>query len=64
MLFRSREPEETDPGSPHSGLGVHNVDERIKLYFGPGYGLVYESAEDRGTLVRIRLPAVEGELEA
>jgi len=47
----------------HSGLGVHNVDERIKLYFGPDYGLVYESKEDVGTTVRIQLPAIEGELE-
>jgi len=47
----------------HSGLGVHNVDERIKLYFGHDYGLVYESAEDVGTTVRIQLPAIVGELE-
>jgi two-component system sensor histidine kinase YesM len=44
--------------SPHSGLGVRNVDERIKLYFGSGYGLSYESEEDRGTIVRVRLPAL------
>ena len=63
-LAGEREAEEAEPSSPHSGLGVRNVDERIKLYFGAGYGLVYESAEDQGTMVRIRLPAVEGELEA
>ena len=62
-LAGEREPDETEPSSPHSGLGVRNVDERIKLYFGSGYGLVYESAEDQGTLVRVRLPALEGELE-
>ncbi|HAE21893.1 MAG TPA: histidine kinase [Spirochaetaceae bacterium] len=49
--------------SPHSGLGVRNVDERIKLYFGPGYGLSYESEEDGGTIVRVRLPAIIGESE-
>jgi len=49
--------------SSHSGLGVHNVDERIKLYFGNCYGLEYESKEDFGTVVRIRLPAVEEEVE-
>jgi two-component system sensor histidine kinase YesM len=50
--------------SPHSGLGVRNVDERIKLYFGPGFGLSYESEEDGGTLVRVRLPALPiGEAE-
>jgi len=47
----------------HSGLGVHNVDERIKLYFGTAYGLSYESSEEEGTTVRIQLPAIEGELE-
>jgi two-component system sensor histidine kinase YesM len=62
-LAGEKEDEETEPDSPHSGLGVRNVDERIKLYFGQGYGLVYESTEDQGTLVRIRLPAVEGEME-
>ncbi len=49
--------------SSHSGLGLRNVDERIKLYFGPEYGLEYESEEDVGTLARIRLPIVEGDME-
>ena len=40
------------------GLGVRNVDERIKLYFGKEYGLDFESAEDRGTTVYVRLPAL------
>lgn len=38
------------------GLGVKNVDERIKLYFGPDYGLEFESGEGRGTVARARLP--------
>lgn len=54
---------EEDSNLLHSGLGVHNVDERIKLYFGATYGLMYESIEDRGTTVKIELPAVEGDLE-
>lgn len=57
-----RTEEAASPG--HSGLGVRNVDERIKLYFGPDYGLEYESAEDGGTLVRVRLPAAEGDVES
>lgn len=44
--------------SASGGLGVRNVDERIKLYFGKEYGLDFESAEDRGTTVRVRLPAI------
>jgi two-component system sensor histidine kinase YesM len=55
---------EEGPGSrPGSGVGVRNVDERIKLYFGPGYGLEFESLEDAGTTVFIHLPAIEKEGE-
>lgn len=46
------------------GLGVRNVDERIKLYFGKQYGLDFESAEDKGTTVFIRLPAIEEDIES
>lgn len=40
-----------------SGIGVKNVNERIKLYFGDGYGLSIQSEPDEGTVVTIRLPA-------
>jgi two-component system sensor histidine kinase YesM len=43
-----------DPG----GVGIRNVDERIKLYFGNEYGLEFESREDEGTTVFIHLPAI------
>jgi len=46
-------------GRAEGGLGVRNVDERIKLYFGKEYGLDFESAEDKGTTVYVRLPALE-----
>lgn len=39
-----------------SGLGVYNVNQRIKLYFGTEYGLYYESIEGEGTKVSIKLP--------
>ncbi|MBD9273902.1 toprim domain-containing protein, partial [Clostridium sp.] len=41
-----------------SGIGVRNVNERIKLYFGAEYGLSIESEPDEGTAVKIHLPAV------
>lgn len=41
-----------------SGIGVKNVNERIKLYFGEEYGLSIESEPDEGTTVRIHLPVV------
>ncbi len=42
-----------------SGIGVKNVNERIRLYFGDDYGLVIESEPDEGTIIKIHLPAVE-----
>lgn len=41
-----------------SGIGVKNVNERIRLYFGETYGLEIESEPDEGTTIRIHLPAV------
>ena len=40
-----------------SGIGVKNVNERIRLYFGEQYGLFIESEPDEGTTIRIHLPA-------
>ena len=41
-----------------SGVGLINVHKRIKLRFGPQYGLTIESEPDEGTVVTIRIPAV------
>ena len=41
-----------------SGIGVKNVNERIKLYFGSEYGLKVESEPDEGTKITIHLPAI------
>ena len=41
-----------------SGIGVRNVHERIQLYYGPEYGLQFESSPGLGTTVRIWLPLV------
>ncbi len=41
-----------------SGIGVRNVHQRIRLTFGPKYGLTIDSEPDEGTTVRIRLPAL------
>lgn len=38
------------------GVGVRNVQERIALYFGPSYGLAFESAPGIGTTVIMRIP--------
>ena len=39
-----------------SGIGLKNVDQRIKLYFGQDYGLEIKSEPDVGTRVQIHLP--------
>jgi two-component system, sensor histidine kinase YesM len=45
------------------GVGVKNVRERIRLYFGDSYGVTYESEKGAGTTATIRLPATfEGDL--
>ena len=51
----------TAPGSGRdrlSGIGVRNVHERIQLYYGPDYGLQFESSPGAGTTVKIWLPMV------
>jgi two-component system LytT family sensor kinase len=38
------------------GIGLQNVHRRLESSFGPGYGLTIESAEGRGTEVRLTVP--------
>ena len=47
-----------EPGD-NSGIGIKNVNDRIKIYFGKEYGLSIESELDVGTCVTIRMPKVE-----
>lgn len=46
----------TDPVSPHAHFGLRSTNERIKLYYGPAYGLEILSAPGEGTTIRITLP--------
>jgi two-component system sensor histidine kinase YesM len=39
-----------------TGIGLMNIDERIKLTFGDAYGLLIQSEEGAGTSVTIRIP--------
>ncbi len=41
-----------------SGVGLINVNNRIRIFFGEEYGLVVESEPDEGTKVSIVIPAV------
>ncbi|TDW26091.1 two-component system sensor histidine kinase YesM [Breznakia blatticola] len=44
-----------------NGIGLKNVNDRIKIYFGDAYGVKVESELDEGTKVTITFPAVLGE---
>lgn len=44
------------PPSPNSGYAIWNVEERLKLIYGPGYGLHFYSQKEQGTTVEIYLP--------
>ena len=46
--------------SSKSGIGLHNVNQRIQLMYGSEYGLQFESQPDEGTTVRIILPFITG----
>ena len=48
------------PGE-QAGIGIRNVDDRLKIYFGSKYGLHITSEPDVGTCVEIRMPKVRGE---
>ncbi|UKS26783.1 sensor histidine kinase [Paenibacillus sp. HWE-109] len=39
-----------------TGIGLLNVDERLKLHYGPAYGLELASQEGEGTVVTLTLP--------
>ncbi len=39
-----------------SGVGVKNVNERIKLYYGQNYGLQVESKLEEGTTIHMKIP--------
>lgn len=54
---------EINPESRGSGVGVHNVDQRIKLYYGESYGLDIQSEEFEGTIITLRLPIDIGEVQ-
>lgn len=41
-----------------TGIGIKNVNDRIKIYFGEEYGLSIVSELDEGTTVTIRMPKV------
>jgi two-component system, sensor histidine kinase YesM len=50
-------PKKTD--SNPSGIGINNVNDRIRLYFGSKYGIGCTSSVDKGTVIEIHLPQIK-----
>ena len=47
-----------------TGIGIRNVNDRLKIYFGKQYGLQIVSEPDVGTCVELRMPKIkEGDYE-
>ena len=42
-------------------IGIRNVHERIRLYFGDPFGLHFESTLGKGTVVTIIIPQLDGD---
>ena len=49
--------------SDSGGIGVKNVNDRLKIYFGKKYGLSIESELDVGTTVTVRIPKIDKEAQ-
>ena len=60
ILEKKPEPKEKQRKKT-SHVGVYNVQNRLQLYYGKEYGLVYESMPGMGTGVSVIIPAEEGE---
>lgn len=45
--------------SDSKGIGVKNVNDRLKIYFGEEYGITIDSELDVGTTVTIKIPKIE-----
>ena len=45
------------------GIGLKNIHRRIRLYYGPDYGLTLQSSPGRGTSVTVRIPKVQNQKE-
>lgn len=55
----SDEPDFVAGGIRREKMGLNNTNQRIKLIYGPRYGLQIESQANRGTCIEIRIPKTE-----
>lgn len=63
VLRALREPGGKDESQGH-GIGLKNIEERVKLFYGPDYGLQIESEEGAGTRVTVSFPLSGQELSS
>jgi sensor histidine kinase YesM len=42
----------------HTGIGISNVNSRVKSWFGESYGIAFKSSLDAGTTVTLTQPLV------
>lgn len=47
------------PDKPNSGYGLYNVNERIRIFYGPDFGLNIDSDPDIGTEITLKIPKLE-----
>jgi two-component system sensor histidine kinase YesM len=59
QIRRRLEGEETE--NVGLGFGLNNVHQRIRLHYGPCYGLQIDSKLGQGTTVTIRIPVAADE---
>lgn len=56
----NEKPQFTELGQRNKqSIGLKNINSRIELYYGEGYGLSVASEEHKGTKITIRLPALQ-----
>ncbi|MCD8197475.1 MAG: sensor histidine kinase [Lachnospiraceae bacterium] len=55
-ISRPPDAEDVQLDTEGGGYGLRNVSERIRLYFGPEYGMSIDSVQGEGTAVTIRIP--------
>ena len=48
-----------DLNEPIEKYGIHNISQRIKIYFGEEYGLFYYPNKDEGITVKITIKAIK-----
>ena len=47
--------------SDSGGIGIKNVNDRLKIYFGEKYGISIKSELDVGTKITVRIPKIRKE---